>query len=385
MTTLKQNQTVGAIINLPVNDKGKTAVNDFGIGIVQSDRDKENVLQQTFGEKKDHFARPDKLSFEYASIFASPVLKSAGAIASNGFISTVHYAYAQETSLVFAPDDIWTVLLQGFSEHINANANELRDIFVAHIGKKELVVRHDGLAMKESSQIFGDSSWNLVFPQFRKQLSDSVKVPKFVDNVTDVFSTSGELESIVFTTALMDSMQNYFSYKVMTMCGIKQVALLGTKADWIDLRARAEEIGRLIKMDWWLEHLLPFLDRFVQLFDTEGKAHESAECRDFWTRLYEYHAGGSGFEKSCSGYINTLFPFIDGKKRRSLSFEQKIEFKQFPSGTQKVPFLWDYFGDKYPMFFYAGFVAAIGLFALNGSEPVVTPSLCWAVAKQPTK
>lgn len=45
--------------------------------------------------------------------------------------------------LVLDPDVIWLTIAQGLANHINVNAEKLRRRFVAHDGKKKIIVRRD--------------------------------------------------------------------------------------------------------------------------------------------------------------------------------------------------------------------------------------------------
>jgi hypothetical protein len=51
----------------------------------------------------------------------------------------VHAAFSEHRSLQITPDIIWLTIAQGFAQHINNNAEELRSSFVSHQGKEKLV------------------------------------------------------------------------------------------------------------------------------------------------------------------------------------------------------------------------------------------------------
>ena len=59
---------------------------------------------------------------------------------SNGLVDTVLRAYNQHHNLVIRPDDVWIAIISQLSFHINADAEKLRHKFVAHEGKKKLVL-----------------------------------------------------------------------------------------------------------------------------------------------------------------------------------------------------------------------------------------------------
>lgn len=62
----------------------------------------------------------------------------------NGFVDSCISAYGGHHNLVIRPDDVWLAILVQFNFYVNGHAEELRDKFVAHKGKKELKVEVTG-------------------------------------------------------------------------------------------------------------------------------------------------------------------------------------------------------------------------------------------------
>lgn len=63
---------------------------------------------------------------------------------SNGFVDTCLLAYNQHHHLVIRPDDVWCAILAQFNLYVNGHAEEMREWFVAHEGKKELEIVTEG-------------------------------------------------------------------------------------------------------------------------------------------------------------------------------------------------------------------------------------------------
>ncbi len=57
---------------------------------------------------------------------------------SHAFLNALHRAYAEHRPFVLSPDMIWLLIAQGFSQHVNANARELRHLFGDFEGKETL-------------------------------------------------------------------------------------------------------------------------------------------------------------------------------------------------------------------------------------------------------
>ena len=63
----------------------------------------------------------------------------------NGFYT----AYANHYPIRIKPDDIWLLIVQAFSHHVNINSEELKSMFVNFDGKKELIVEYDLFSINE--------------------------------------------------------------------------------------------------------------------------------------------------------------------------------------------------------------------------------------------
>ena len=124
----------------------------------------------------------------------------------HAFVSAVNLAYAQHYPLVLSPDTIWMCVTQGLSQHINTNAEKLRNMFVEHEGKKEISVRRDDF-VKGSP----DNPWPEVFDEFSEQIRKHVG-DKTHALLTPEFSTTGPTEKAAAQVVLMDSFKKYFSF-----------------------------------------------------------------------------------------------------------------------------------------------------------------------------
>ena len=190
--------------------------------------------------------------FEACAANTPDIVRSGGP---NMFISTCSASFEQHYPLVLSPDDVWLAIAQGFAQHVNNNAEALRSRFVKHEGKEKICLSRDGF-VKGSP----DNDWPGCFAEFSAKIREHVGKP--VDMVVSNFSTTGPVERAASEVVLMDAMQAYFEYSVMTMCGIPEVTLLGTPADWKSIFARAQAMGEY-DLQWWMGSLLPALDELV--------------------------------------------------------------------------------------------------------------------------
>ncbi|KAJ6619257.1 hypothetical protein B0H10DRAFT_2216952 [Mycena sp. CBHHK59/15] len=218
----------------------------------------------------------------------------------NGFVDTIISAYNQHHALVLRPDDVWIAILTQFNFYVNANAELLRANFVAHEGKKELVV---------STEAFGD------FGKLAREMVDlidkNIVDPTLRTWALPDFSTTTVNDTTVSSILLMATVKAYFEYVFCEICcGIPRVTLEGTKSDWEKILERLEKLKEYgIETIAWYHLLVPVISRFVKAFDDpNGESN-----RTFWQNVAHYEPGGSG-PSYYSGWISAFCAFNDRGK-----------------------------------------------------------------------
>jgi len=291
----------------------------------------------------------------------------------NPFLGALHHSFASHRPIRISPDHIWLVLTQGFAAHVNSNSDELRDRFVSHEGKLTLTVRRDDFVKGKM-----ENPWEEVFPEFCKQIREHVDSDT-VDSVTAKFSTTTPTEQAAFQITLMDALQDYFSYEVLTMCGIPSIILEGTTEDWKDLKERSKQFEKY-DLKWWTDELDPILQEFINA--SEGRVNTK-----FWNSMYKAKSQSGG--PFVTGWISKLFPYLidsnDERFRLNPIFEAenpeeiRLSLGSFPQGMSKAPFTWKYYRKKYEMEFFAGFVGI----SQNHETKTVTPEIGWIMIENP--
>ena len=291
----------------------------------------------------------------------------------NPFVATIHHAYSDHYPLVLSPDDVWTIIAQGFAIHVNENAETLRSRFVAHQGTVDLVV---DLPFSKGG---ANNPWEAALSTFSERIADHIG-PKQRDLVVGNFTTTGLVERASSEIVLMGSMQKFFGYVGRTLCGIPEITLLGTPADWKSVRDRASAMGEY-DLAWWTTHLIPILDQFVAA--SQGTVEKS-----FWQDMYKVSDESGG--PHISGWINTLFayhaegyngvkyvksavrnPYLGERMGRS----HGPTTDAFPMGMSRVPWKWNYLGTMFDMEFLGGFAGI----SQDPETHAVRPALAWAV------
>jgi hypothetical protein len=282
-------------------------------------------------------------------------------------VEAAYTAYADHYPLTLTPDSVWLTIAQGFGNHINNDPEKFRKQFVSHEGKKLIKLRRDNF-VKGSF----DNDWEGCFSEFSDNIFDHIGKKR--DMVISDFSTTTLIDKAASEIVLMNAMKQYFKYGMSTMCGIPSVTLEGTVDDWKKIKNKALAFSEF-DCDFWLEHLLPVLDKLV------STAEGNPDIK-FWNELFKVEGGSGG--PYLSGWLVNLFPYIKSYKKvliqnhylgKDNSWEG-AKTNEFPSGLTSLPFKWEVYHTTYDMEFVGGL--------LGISQDKNTLSLknesCWAIA-----
>jgi hypothetical protein len=309
-------------------------------------------------------------------------------VAFHAVIAALHRAFSDHRPISLSPDMIWLLISQGVASHINASAGTLRPRLVQHKDKIKLVVRRDDFV--KGSPV---NPWAEVFPEFSLQIREHVGADTH-DFFVAGFSTTGAAERAAFEVVLMDAMQSYFDYELITVCGIPSITLEGTPDDWCAVLERAQMLTRF-DLGWWLTTLEAILRQFVEAANGRTRT-------DFWQSIYKYDSFSGG--NAVTGWITAFFPYFkdaqtsqptrrnpwlaqggkelrkqlypDMKSRRGFVSGPAID--QFPSGLAKAPVSWQYLDQRLDMEFLAGFIGV----AQDAQTLCLRPEIGWAVREE---
>jgi hypothetical protein len=136
----------------------------------------------------------------------------------NGFYA----AHMNHLPIRIKPDDIWLLIVQAFSNHVNANAEELRNYFVNFDGKKELIVKYyDIISIEQITNKHLEDFSEQINEQMEKYLGKEI-----LEILTPNFSTTTYDSSIICKISIMGAFKKYFDYTMMLCgCGIPYIIL----------------------------------------------------------------------------------------------------------------------------------------------------------------
>jgi hypothetical protein len=129
----------------------------------------------------------------------------------HSLVFACHTSFCFHYPLTFSPDMIWLLIVQGVAEHVNANANGLRRIFVKHNGKLLIKVERNDLVRGQPNQ-----PWAKVVEEFTQRIREHIG-EETSDLFMPSFSTTGNDERTACRIALMNTVGKYFSFELHTI------------------------------------------------------------------------------------------------------------------------------------------------------------------------
>jgi hypothetical protein len=215
----------------------------------------------------------------------------------HGLLLAVERAFTDHRPLLLTPDAVWLTITQGFARHVRKHHAQLRERFARHEGRKVLEVT--------SVDTRSAASWAQTLDAFAGKLGDEVG-PGLVRALTCDFTTTTPEARTTSQLVLMNAFQRYFDYEVTEICGIPQVRLAGSVADWEAIRARLDVL-REYELGWWVDWLAPVADQWVETARGDPDP-------DFWQAIY--NPGETYGSQLVHGWLSRLYPYLDDAAER---------------------------------------------------------------------
>lgn len=207
--------------------------------------------------------------------------------------AAVHCAFSEHRPLVLTPDAVWLTIARGVAHHVRLNAETLRGRLVRHEGKRTLTVTIDSAFDSEPAWIAA------AVAKTRDALAAEIGEGPARLLVCD-FSTTTDVDRTASEIILLDTYSAYYDFAWGCICGIPEITIEGTPADWRAIRARIDVIDEL-DLGFWTASLRPIADHLVEA--AEGRP-DAAFFRDIYKPRAFY-----GWDKA-TGWIARLHPYI---------------------------------------------------------------------------
>ncbi|WP_290764917.1 DUF4419 domain-containing protein [Fibrobacter sp. UBA4297] len=296
------------------------------------------------------------------------------------FVAMVGMAFANHHSIEIFPDDIWLLIMDGIRMHVKNNRDALKGKFIQN-GSDTNIVIIDNFLTPQAPPTAWKRNISEIYDTLYQKLPETTRTTFDVD-----FSTSTAIDKFVSKTMLMAISSEYYTYTIMTLCGIPQIFIKGKKEDWEKLKSSFDNLANILDMPWWAEQINPILNEFVNAFEKKYNM-------EFWRSIYKDvpRGKGSGTQPKINGWITKFFPYIDKigpdlsiikqwppefidsfdeelkQKIKQLQEEAKhplkhrtdwvepLEYKDFTIGKNDVPIKWKYLDREIPLKLSTGF------------------------------
>lgn len=243
----------------------------------------------------------------------------------SAFYDNVHNAYNYHIPLEISVSDIQMLLNQAVGIHL-LNNRELQDAITSHSDKKDLDIFI--LSWNSTHEFVKE-----IAEKFTRALRQDIKVPELIEILTDDYSISTEMSSLVSRLIIMDVFKVYYNYNVFSLCGIPNVKLKGSQEDWLKLQGKVEKLIYLSKslnigLDYFLEGFLFITKKLVY-----AVVNEEIDIT-FWKSIYKLRQESGG--QPVNGWINALYytGFMDNPD--TLSFLKRHYYFRNDEG---IPFM----------------------------------------------
>jgi len=174
-------------------------------------------------------------------------------------LASFYQAHIDHFPIRIKPDDIWLLIVQAFSYHVNLNSEQLRNKFVNFDGKTALVCNSLCDSPKEINKEIASNFSEQINSQMEKYLGKEV-----LDNLSPEFSTTDYNSIIIFKISIMNAFKKYFEYEMLGMsgCGIPYIILEGTIQDYEKIISKTKFLEKY-DFSWYTKRIIPHIEKML--------------------------------------------------------------------------------------------------------------------------
>jgi hypothetical protein len=283
-------------------------------------------------------------------------------------IHALNTCYDLHLPFSLSPEIVWYTIISEIATCVKADPETYAHLYTTTPKEKQKIVVYI------NEFVYGQpNDWGQGIAQFKPELE--ARVPSnILQHTVKTFSTSTPEVDISLLMTFMDAASPFYSYRMVTLCGIPDIKLLGTVDDWSSIRAS------VMTFQAWFPALEPYLTRLTETLTKIINTYFLGMTDiSFWRNIYKIGGGSGG--PYISGWITDLFAYsYDNKTPRLLTYRGHITTDNMPTHISTVPFTWEYFGTEIPMLFVTG-IMGIEI----DEEGFYTPKLGFGVIETPPK
>ena len=251
-------------------------------------------------------------------------------------LSGLFYAYCNHYPIRIKPDDIWLLIVQCFSHHVNTNSEDLRKYFVNFEGKKNIKIEIETFKINNKDL---ETFVEKINQELKKYVGDDI-----IQNLTPDFTTTDINTKLVCQMSIMDSFKKYFDYEFdEIVCGIPYIILEGVAEDYKKILSKAKELSKY-KFKWYINRIIPIIQKFVEakegkvdisffkniILKQEEIAYREVDCQEKKYKI-DY----------IDGWITEFFGYYKDKNKNLIILREKINrniINKLPAQILNIPF-----------------------------------------------
>lgn len=267
-----------------------------------------------------------------------PALK-LGCMESNApVLSGFYEAHKNHLPLRIKPDNIQLLIVQAFSNHVNANSEELKSCFVNFEGKNNLEIIYDNVG---EINVINRNVVKDITVKINKEMEKYID-KKLLNTLTPNFTTTNYDSLLICKMSIMGEFKEYFNSTTdFLTCGIPYIILEGTTNDYKEVLEKSKKLAKY-NFKWYTDRIREPIQKMIVAkegrIDTEFfRRMIKRKCQHFWS-IY----GQPNGKDTISGWIIKFFSYYNkmdrGVQRNIIKGE--ININEFCSACQmlNVPF-----------------------------------------------
>jgi hypothetical protein len=236
-----------------------------------------------------------------------------------------YLAHSNHYPIRIKPDHIWLLIVQAFSNHVNANAEELRSQFVNFDGKKTLKVNYPLSSIDQVDKKVLENFSEQINAQMKDYLGDEI-----LETLTPNFTTTDYNSTVVCKISIMGAFKKYFKYEMhLCGCGIPYIILEGTAEDYEKIIAKAKKLEKY-DFTWYIKRIIPHIQKMVEAKkgNINIKYFKNFIQDD---KITEYVSGLSG-----RGGYNIKVPVLKGWILNFFAYYSEVKSKSYVPVLKKI-------------------------------------------------
>ena len=289
-------------------------------------------------------------------------------------------AYENHLPIRLTPDIIWLLIVQGFAQHVNYNAEELRQKFVNFEGKKKLEII---INKYHSYKQMKSEDYEYLFENLTEKIKENVG-EELINTIDFNFSTSNRITKVVGYASIMSALKKYFEFiGFCHVCNYPYIILDGKLEDWENILKKTKKLSKY-DLEKWVKRLEIPLNEIIET--KKGKIN-----KEFWKKILYPDKIDEKIEiatykyktiqvDGINGWLLTFFPYFkDGYFRYDTSLKVK-DIWRLPKRLLKTPLIMksDDEGET-PMTIFSGF---LGMKVDKEKDNLVTAEIGWYVKRK---